>query len=66
MSCGVGYRRGLDPMSLWLWHRLVATDAIRPLTWEYPYATGVALEKAKRQIKIVKESGISNKNIRTI
>ena len=32
-----------------LWHRLVATAPIKPLAWERPYATGVALEKAKRQ-----------------
>ena len=24
MSCGVGHRRGSDPVFLWLWHRLVA------------------------------------------
>ena len=34
---------------LWLWHRLAATALIRPLAWEPPYATGAALEKAKRQ-----------------
>ena len=32
---------------LWLLRRLVATAPIRPLAWEPPYATGVALEKAK-------------------
>ena len=50
-SCGVGCRRGLDLMLLWLWRRLVATGPIRPLAWEPPYAAGVALEKAKRQKK---------------
>ena len=35
-----------DPELLWLWHRPVATALIRPLAWEHPYATGVALEKA--------------------
>ena len=49
MSCGVGCRRGLDSVLLWLWHRLVAMDPIRPLVWESPYAEGAALEKAKRQ-----------------
>ena len=49
MSCGVGHRRGSDPAWLWLWRRLVATALIRPLAWEPPCATGVALEKAKRQ-----------------
>ena len=32
-------------------YRPVATALIRPLAWEPPYATGVALEKAKRQKK---------------
>ena len=49
MSCGVGDRHGSDPVFLWLWCRPVATALIRPLAWESPYATGVALEKAKRQ-----------------
>ena len=52
MSCGVGRRRGSDPMLLWLWHRLVATAPIRPLAWEPPCAEGAALEKAKRQKKL--------------
>ena len=47
MSCGVGCRRGLDPVLLWCWYRSVATALIRPLAWETPYATGVALEKTK-------------------
>ncbi len=51
MSCGVGRRRGSDPMLLWLWCRLAATALIRSLAWEPPYAAGVALEKAKRQKK---------------
>ena len=45
MSCGVGLRCGLDPMLLWLWHRLVATALFGPLAWEPPYALGVALKK---------------------
>ena len=36
-------------MLLWLWHRLTATAPIRLLAWEPPYASGAALEKAKRQ-----------------
>ena len=36
------------PMLLWPWHRPVATAPIRPLAWDPPHATGVALEKAKR------------------
>ena len=49
MSCGVGCRCGLDPALLWLWSRPVATAPIRPLAWEPPYASGAALNKAKRQ-----------------
>ena len=47
MSCGVGRRRGSDLALLWLWCRPVAAALIRPLAWEPPYATRVALEKAK-------------------
>ena len=38
-----------DPTLLWLWHRPAATAPIRALAWEPPYATGVALEKAKKK-----------------
>ena len=48
MSCGVGHRLGSDPALLWLCHRLAATAPIRPLTWEPPYAAGVALKKVSR------------------
>ena len=51
MSCGVGRRRGLDPVKLWLWRRPAATPPVRPPAWEPPYASGAALEKAKRQKK---------------
>ena len=51
MSCGVGCRCGSDPASLWLWRRPAAIAPIRLLAWEPPYATGAALEKAKRQKK---------------
>ena len=53
MSCGVGYRHGLDLELLWLWHRLMATALIRPLAWEPPYATGAGLEKDKKHIYIL-------------
>ena len=49
MSCGVSRRRGLDPELLGLWCGPAATAPIRPLAWELPYATGAALENAKRQ-----------------
>ena len=34
-----------DLVLLWLWRRLAAIALIRPLAWEPPYATGVALKK---------------------
>ena len=46
-SYGVGCRCGSD-LAL---RRPVATASVRPLAWEPPYATGAALEKAKRQKK---------------
>ena len=52
VSCGVGCRRSLDPVLLWLWHRPAATALIGPLAWEPPYAAGAAQEIAtttKRQ-----------------
>ena len=45
-----------DLALLWLWCRLVAVALIRPLAWEPPYATGAALEKAKRQKKEKKKN----------
>ena len=49
MSCGVGRRRGLDPVFLWLWCKLATTAQIRPLAWEPPCSVGVALEKTKNK-----------------
>ena len=49
MSCGVGCRRGSDPVLLWPWNRPAATAPISPLAWEPPYATGAALEKANQK-----------------
>ena len=51
MSCGVGCRRGLDLMLLWLWCRWAAVAPIRLLAWEPPYAAGAALEKTKKKKK---------------
>ena len=51
MSCGVGCRRGSDPMLLWLWRRPVDTAPIGPLAWEPPNAAGAALEMAKKKKK---------------
>ena len=49
MSCGIGHRRGSDPVLLWLWCRPAATALIRPLNWEPPNAVGAALKMAERQ-----------------
>ena len=49
MSCGVGHRRGSDPLWLWLWHRPLTIALIRPIAWEPSYAEGVALEKTKKK-----------------
>ena len=45
MSSGVDHRRGSGPEVPWLWYRPAATAQIRPLAWELPYATGVALKR---------------------
>ena len=47
MSCGVGHRRALAPVLLWL----AVTALIGPLAWETPYAVGAALETAKKRQK---------------
>ena len=36
-----------DPALPWLWRKLAATAPIRPLAWESPYATSVALKDKK-------------------
>ena len=50
MSCGVGFRCGLDPELLWLWCRPEATVPIPPLAWGLPHAAGEALKKTKKKI----------------
>ena len=54
MSCGVGRRRGSDPMLLWLWCRPAAVVAIQALAWEPPCAGGVALKCKAKQNKQAK------------
>ena len=49
MSYGVGCRHGLDLALLWLWCRPAAAAPIQPLTWEPPYAVGVALKRQKEK-----------------
>jgi len=52
MSCGIGYRHGLDPALLWLWCRPAAIVPIRLLAWEPPYATGAALKNKNKNKKL--------------
>ena len=54
MSCGVGPRRGLDLVLLWLWWRPAVTAPIQPLAWEPPCAVGAALKKPIRKKKKLK------------
>ena len=54
MSCGVGHRRGLDLMLLWLWRRPAAAAPIRHLAWELPYAAGAALKRKTKTKKTKK------------
>ena len=49
MSSGVGRRLGLDLELLWLWRKPAATAPIKPLAWEPPYATSVALKREKAE-----------------
>ena len=41
----------IPPVLLWLWCRPEATDPIRALAWEPPYAVGVALKRPKTKTK---------------
>ena len=51
MSCGIGHRRGSDPVLLWLWHRPTAVAPIRSLAWEPPYALSAVLKTKKKKKK---------------
>ena len=57
MRCSVGHRQGSDLVLvfLWLWCRLVATAPIRPLAWEHPYATSMALKGQKKILSLESE-----------
>ena len=48
LSCGVGCRRRLDLMLLWLWGRPAAVAPVQPLVWELPYADPKKQEKKKK------------------
>ena len=49
MSCGVDCRHDSDLVLLWLWLWQAAVALIRPLAWEAPYASGVALKSKKKK-----------------
>ena len=55
VSSGGSHRHGWDPESLWLWCRPAATATIRPLAWEPPYATSMALKRKKSKEEKKKE-----------
>ena len=57
MSCGVGCRRGSEPMLLWWWRRLATVALIQPLAWEPLHAEGVALKnkQTKSEYKVNRE-----------
>ena len=48
MSCGVGHRRGMDLVLLWLWYRPAVVAPIRPLAWETQNAADLALKRKKQ------------------
>ena len=51
LPCGIDCRCGLDLALLWLWHKPAVEALIRSLTWELPYAVGVALKIQKETNK---------------
>jgi len=53
MSCGVGCRRSLDPMLLWLWCRPVAVSLLTP-SLGTSMCGGWGLEKAKKEKDIMR------------
>ena len=63
ISCCIGHRCSSDPalLWLWLWCRPAAAAPIWLLSWELPYATGVALKRTNKQRKEKKHiSGNTN------
>ena len=57
VSCGVGRRRGLDPVLLWLWHRLAPAAPIQTLVLELRFAMGMSLKRQKKKKKEEEEEG---------
>ena len=58
MSCAISRRCRLDPELLWVGHMPAAAVPIRPLAWELPYATHVALKGKKKKTKKTKKAYI--------
>ena len=54
MSCGVGYRLGLDPVLMWLWRSLAAVAPTGPPAWE-PHAVGATLKTHTQNKKTVEK-----------
>ena len=48
----VGCRHSLDLALLWLWCRLAVAALFQPLAWELTYATGVAIKRKKKELKM--------------
>ena len=59
MSCGVGRRRSLELVLLWLWRRPAATAPIL-LAWEPPHAAGAVLKRQKTKNNNNNASSFSN------
>ena len=50
-SCSTGHGCVSDQVLLWLWCRLATAALIRPVTWTFLYAAGVALKKERKEKK---------------
>ena len=50
-NCGVGHKRGSDPVLLWLWCRPAAVAPIRLLAWGLTYAADVLKSKERNKQK---------------
>ena len=51
LCCDVCRRHGSDPTLLWLWSKPAAIALTGPLSWELPYAVGMALKRQKNKNK---------------
>ena len=66
VSCGVGRRRGSDPVLLGLWCRPMAIALIRPLVWDPPYAVGSSPRKGRKIKKNKKQKPKKQTNKKTV